>query len=192
MNKILRYAFVAAMTAISSFTFAQSKTVTISAPAGDKTSADTELTITKDGVTVSIAPDGRMNNDYAYRIYKGGAMTIKSADTNMLKVEMTFDNYSGGKYLADGITGFEGFTVAKGNEAATWEGDAASIELKAEAHQVRVKSLVITLKDVASGINNVSNEAVNENAPIYNLAGQRVSKDYKGVVIQNGKKFINK
>lgn len=34
--------------------------------------------------------------------------------------------------------------------------------------------------------------AKNENAPIYNLAGQRVDKNYKGVVIQNGKKFINK
>ena len=32
----------------------------------------------------------------------------------------------------------------------------------------------------------------NENAPIYNLAGQRVSASYKGVVIQNGRKFINK
>ena len=28
------------------------------------------------------------------------------------------------------------------------------------------------------------------NAPIYNLAGQKVSKDYKGVKIQNGRKFF--
>ena len=26
----------------------------------------------------------------------------------------------------------------------------------------------------------------------YNLAGQRVSKDYKGIVIVNGKKYLNK
>lgn len=31
-----------------------------------------------------------------------------------------------------------------------------------------------------------------KNAPLYNMAGQRVSKAYKGVVIQNGKKFVNK
>lgn len=30
----------------------------------------------------------------------------------------------------------------------------------------------------------------NPNAPIYNLAGQQVTKGYKGFVIQNGKKFI--
>lgn len=28
------------------------------------------------------------------------------------------------------------------------------------------------------------------NAPMYNLAGQRVGKDYKGLVIQNGKKYL--
>ena len=30
----------------------------------------------------------------------------------------------------------------------------------------------------------------NADAPIYNLAGQKVSKDYKGVKVQNGKKFL--
>ncbi|MDO4161007.1 MAG: hypothetical protein Q4D41_11165 [Prevotellaceae bacterium] len=45
-----------------------------------------------------------------------------------------------------------------------------------------------------TGINNITTEeeTVNSNAPIYNLAGQRVSKDTKGILIQNGKKFINK
>lgn len=33
---------------------------------------------------------------------------------------------------------------------------------------------------------------VNTNASIYNLAGQKVNKSYKGVVIQNGKKFVQK
>lgn len=41
----------------------------------------------------------------------------------------------------------------------------------------------------SAGIGKVKVEN-NVNAPIYNLAGQRVSKSYKGVVIQNGKKHI--
>ena len=32
----------------------------------------------------------------------------------------------------------------------------------------------------------------NVNAPIYNLAGQKVDKSFKGIVIQNGKKFFSK
>lgn len=45
-----------------------------------------------------------------------------------------------------------------------------------------------------TGIDNVNqiDSAINDNAPMYNLAGQRVGKEYKGVVIQNGKKFINR
>lgn len=34
--------------------------------------------------------------------------------------------------------------------------------------------------------------AQNSDAPIYNLAGQKVSKAYKGIAIQNGKKFVVK
>lgn len=43
----------------------------------------------------------------------------------------------------------------------------------------------------ATVINSVS-ATLDENAPVYNLSGQRVSHTTKGIVIQNGKKFINK
>lgn len=47
--------------------------------------------------------------------------------------------------------------------------------------------------DETTGIANVDvNAEFNANAPMYNLAGQRVSKNYKGVVIQNGKKMLMK
>lgn len=42
----------------------------------------------------------------------------------------------------------------------------------------------------ADGISEVTTNTINENAPIYNLAGQRVSQNAKGIVIQNGKKFV--
>ena len=44
----------------------------------------------------------------------------------------------------------------------------------------------------STGITNISSETSAKSGAIYNLAGQQVSKDYKGVVIQNGKKFVNK
>lgn len=44
-----------------------------------------------------------------------------------------------------------------------------------------------------TGIANVDvNANFDANAPMYNLAGQRVGKNYKGVVIQNGKKMLMK
>ena len=43
-----------------------------------------------------------------------------------------------------------------------------------------------------SGINSVINDAKNASAVTYNIAGQRVSKDYKGLVIKEGKKYVVK
>ena len=43
----------------------------------------------------------------------------------------------------------------------------------------------------ASGISTVKAQKV-QNGAIYNLAGQKVGKDYKGIVIMNGRKYIQK
>mgnify|MGYP007096919769 FL=1 len=43
-----------------------------------------------------------------------------------------------------------------------------------------------------TGITNITTDAADANVPAYNLAGQKVGKEYKGVVIKAGKKFIQK
>lgn len=43
-----------------------------------------------------------------------------------------------------------------------------------------------------TGLSSVTADKFDANAPIFNLAGQRVSKDAKGILIQNGKKFVVK
>jgi hypothetical protein len=44
----------------------------------------------------------------------------------------------------------------------------------------------------ADGIANVAATAKAENARMFNLAGQEVGKNFKGIVVVNGKKFMNK
>ena len=59
--------------------------------------------------------------------------------------------------------------------------------------QMGLCDVVITgnvIGDITAGIVNVN--AAEENAPMYNLQGVQVDENYKGVVIKNGKKFINK
>ena len=46
----------------------------------------------------------------------------------------------------------------------------------------------VTVNDKGTGLENIAE--LDTNAPIYNVLGQEVSADYKGVVIQNGKKFL--
>lgn len=55
-----------------------------------------------------------------------------------------------------------------------------------------VKEGAGTAPYVPSGISTVVNEKKVSNNVIYNLAGQRVSKEYKGIVIKNGAKYIAK
>lgn len=53
--------------------------------------------------------------------------------------------------------------------------------------------LAINFGGETTGISKVATEqTAPENTAMYNLAGQRVSNSYKGIVIKNGKKFINK
>jgi hypothetical protein len=65
-----------------------------------------------------------------------------------------------------------------------------------KANGLRFQGLGFTLTKVelvvpeGTDIKAIENESVK--APMYNLAGQRVDANYKGVVIKNGRKFVNK
>ena len=50
----------------------------------------------------------------------------------------------------------------------------------------------IKTADSSTGITTINGDKAETNGAVYNVAGQRVNKDYKGVVIVNGKKVINK
>ena len=54
------------------------------------------------------------------------------------------------------------------------------------------ETMTVDVTAVTTGINGVKNVEEKVNAPIYNLAGQRVNANAKGIVIQNGKKRIVK
>lgn len=61
-----------------------------------------------------------------------------------------------------------------------------------ELQDIAVLPMLYQLDETPTGINAATVKTINENAPVYNLAGQRVSKNAKGILIQNGKKFIRK
>lgn len=53
-------------------------------------------------------------------------------------------------------------------------------------------AIQFTYKETPTGINGISTDEADENEEIYNIAGQKVGKNYKGLVIKNGKKQIVK
>ena len=78
---------------------------------------------------------------------------------------------------------FEGKDVSAVNQVALQASAPATIIIT-EIYLVRNAD---GIKEVVS-----VKGAFNPNSPVYNLAGQKVGKDYKGIVIQNGRKFIQK
>lgn len=54
------------------------------------------------------------------------------------------------------------------------------------------KAIKVVFDDNTTGINSVATGNSSADAPAYNLAGQRVDKAYKGIVVENGKKYIRR
>lgn len=61
-----------------------------------------------------------------------------------------------------------------------------------ETYEIDKNNQLYSLNGATSGIANITTDAANANAPVFNLAGQKVGKAYKGVVIKAGKKFVQK
>lgn len=55
-----------------------------------------------------------------------------------------------------------------------------------------ISAVTFTKGGGETGINDAVAAKADANAPVYNLAGQRVNANFKGIAIQNGKKFIAK
>ena len=89
-------------------------------------------------------------------------------------------------YILANETAGIGFYKANGNVVAT---NKAYLDL---TNTGGAKSFVLPGGET-DGIRSIENSELRiENSDYYNLAGQRVGKDYKGIVIVNGKKMLNK
>lgn len=53
-------------------------------------------------------------------------------------------------------------------------------------------AIILTVNGQSTGINDVKANNFQNNGLMYNIAGQVVNKGYKGLVIMNGRKFVNK
>lgn len=61
-----------------------------------------------------------------------------------------------------------------------------------DTYELDANNILISQNGTTTGITNITTDEAAKNAPVYNLAGQKVTKAYKGVVIKNGKKMIQK
>ena len=52
-------------------------------------------------------------------------------------------------------------------------------------YELDKNNILISLNGTTTGITNITTDEAAKNAPVYNLAGQKVTQAYKGVVIKN-------
>lgn len=95
--------------------------------------------------------------------------------------EITSGNWSAFTPESINLSGFDGKKIQVGfkytstaDAAGTWE----------------VKNFSVTA--TPSGISGIETNGEGVKAPAYNLAGQRVNESYKGIVVKNGRKYLNR
>ncbi len=219
MNKILRLTFVALLAMVSNMGFAADKDVTIDifhdgvklfglngTSSNDSNEGDfTEAkTATVEGVsfTVSASTSSTPNRLWSYyemendvkvdgaqlRIY-GGTLKFESKDSKIKKI--VFVQPSNNKQQKWSDMTVDNGTLDKQTYTNTEGTDAVTFTLKeGKGIQCRINSIVVTVDASATGISSV--ESKQQPSVRYNLAGQKVGKDYKGLVIENGKKVMVK
>ena len=74
----------------------------------------------------------------------------------------------------------------------TLKEDAATLQLGRNGNTGACITKLTVTRGGTTAISNVEASASAKASTLYNLAGQQVSESYKGIVVKNGKKYLNK
>ena len=81
-------------------------------------------------------------------------------------------------------------STANGNQIKKLTADGSIKAFRAYFASNGQEARLFSVDGIITAINTIKDEIQPDNTPAYNISGQRVSKDYKGIVIKNGKKAI--
>ena len=134
----------------------------------------------KAGDVITIA--GAINNSDNSEAKRGAIDIFTGEDGGKETVLFSTPDFINGRFVVDDPAEI----------SYTLEADYASLKLGRNGNTGTNVTVLKVVRGGSTGINSVNVEKENANAPMYNLAGQRVNNNAKGIVIQNGKKFIKK
>jgi|GEM_PF-3164332 len=136
----------------------------------------------------SIQVEGTIISTEGVQAYTKGVATLKGTYSTISNLYKTEGSENGDVYYIGG---------------GKWKKAASTSTVKVKPFRAYLQTVTSTNAKVNVIIDGVAdednttgiNEALqqtNSNATLYNLNGQKVSADYKGLTVKNGKKFINK
>lgn len=131
-------------------------------------------------------------------VYVKGTVSQASKELNdpygSLSYYISDDGTTGNELQVYGGLSFEGKKFTSVDDIKV--GDVVVVYGKLKKYNTTYEldkdNILISLNGKTTGITNITTDEAAKNAPVYNLAGQKVTKAYKGVVIKNGKKMIQK
>lgn len=129
---------------------------------------------------------------------------VKGQITNIKEVDIT-DKFGNATYtISDDATAANALLIYRGyyydNKKFTSKdqikvGDVVVVYGKLikfyEKFEMNSGNHIYSINGVVSGVDNITVDK-NVDAPAYNITGQRVNDAYKGIVVKNGKKYLNK
>lgn len=162
-----------------------------------------KLNDTKDGVAFTEIPGvvpagvpvllkGDANKEYVLDKADGGSSVstdLKMSDGKATSTDASASTDAVTLYALSTVDGVTAFYPVKKNSAIPAK--RCYLEVKSTSPKAAFYSLGTNFGET-TGISSVENKVEKADAPVYNLAGQLVGKDYKGLVIKNGKKFVIK
>ena len=127
---------------------------------------------------------------------------VKGQITSIKEVSASFGNatydISDDATAANKLTVYRGYFYDNGKFTSSDQikaGDVVVVYGKLvkyyEKFEMNSGNHIYSINGVVSGVDNITVDK-NVDAPAYNVAGQRVNDAYKGIVVKNGKKYLNK
>ena len=152
MKKVLHLGFIALLLCFSLISKAQ-KTIVFTAD-NDHVGKDSPnaLTIEKEGIRLTISPQGSMSETTEFRVFQNSSLEIVSSVGNITKVELTCKAKGSQKYGPGGFGKHEGYTFENDGHTGVWKGGSPIVTLTNATKQLRINKITITLNGEISAV----------------------------------------
>lgn len=152
MKKVLHFGFIALLLCFSLMAKAQKTIVFTSANDHVEKDSPNALTIEKDGIRLTISPQGMLTDNKAFRVYQKSSLEIASTVGNITKVELTCTGRGSQNYGPGGFAKNEGYTFEKDGHTGVWTGGSPIVTLTNATKQLRINKITITLNGEISAV----------------------------------------
>lgn len=143
-----------------------------------------ELIDAGQGLTTQVYVKGKVSTASTSLNETYGSLNYYISDDGTTDNE--FEIYGGLSFNGEKFTSVDDIKV--GDEVVVY----GTLTKYGTTYELNKNNVLISKNGETTNISKVAVDAATENAPVYNLAGQRVGKNAKGVLIKNGKKYVVK